>query len=172
MKPLRRRVSIGALSNSELLEHLEAAGIKINSIALEILTDENFRTQEQATTIEVVQKTVAELGLPNGGVLAQVIDAAEALGYGLCPLELGPHLRLAYIDQEEGSVGFEATQHQAPPGSITIVDQRPREDESEYRGFYLRRIEGTLWLRGYNSWSGHVWQPRDMLVFTLARNAA
>ena len=172
VKPTRLNVSIGGLAKADLLERIEVTGIKINSLALEIFSDENFRTQERASTIEVILKTVSELGLPHGGVLTQAIDAAEALGFGLCPMELAPHLRLAYLDQEEGAVGLETTEHRAPPGSITIVDQRPKEDESEYRGFYLRRIEGTLWLRGYKSWSGHVWQPQDMLAFTSARNAA
>ncbi len=170
--PFRGQVCIGGVSKADLLERIQAMGIKVNSIALEIFTDEDFRTQERESTIEVIGTTVGELGLTDGGVLGQAIDAAEALGYGLCPLELGPHLRLAYLDQEEGSVGFAATQHQAPPGSITIIDQRPNEDKSEYRGFYLRRIEGNLWLRGYKSWSGHVWQPQDMLVFTATHNAA
>jgi len=172
MNPSRLKVNIGGLSAFDLLERMEAIGIKLNSLALEMLKDEHFRTEESVSTVEVVPLSVRELGLPHGGTLAQAIDAAESLGYQLCPRELGPHLRLAYTDQGEGSIGFDATQHQAPPGSITVVDQRPNEHESEYRGFYLRRIEGTLWLRGYKSWSGHVWQPQDMLVFTTARNAA
>jgi len=171
-KPCRRQVSIGGLSKTELIERLATAGIEMNSIALAMLEDDSFRMQEQPATFEVELRTLNELGLPDGGTLAQAIDAATALGFGLCPRELGPYLRLAYMDQEEGSVGYEATRHQAPPGSITVVDQRPKEDESEYQGLYLRRIEGKLWLRGYRSWSGHLWQPQDTLVFTTARSAA
>ena len=173
MKPYRHQVSIGGLLIAQLLERIESGGIKMNSLAIEMLTDKNhFRAREDATTIEVVLTTVEELGLPNGGLLSQAIDAAESLGYQLCPPDLGPYLRLSILEQQEGYDGFEVTQHQAPPGSITAVHQRPKDDESEYRGFYLRRISGALWLRGYKSWCGHVWQPQDMLVFTAARNAA
>ena len=172
MNPFRRKISMGGFSKAELLDRMEATGTQLNLLALEMFSEESFRTQGPVCTIEVVLKTVGELGLPNGGVLSKAIDSAAALGFGLCPLELAPYLRMAWVDQEEGAIGFESTQYRAPPGSITVVDRRPKDDESEYRGFYLRRIEGTLWLRGYKSWSGHVWQPQDMLVFTSASNSA
>jgi hypothetical protein len=38
-------------------------------------------------------------------------------------------------------------------------------------GFYLRRVDGVPWLRGYRCWSGHVWAPEDVLVFTQACSA-
>lgn len=172
MTQIRRKVSIGGLSKHELLERLASAGVEINSIGLQLFAQESFRTLEVPVVVEAVQITVAELGLPDGGVFAQVIRAAEERALALCPLELGPHLRLALLDQAEGAQGFERRQHTAPPGAITVVSQPLPEDGEEFRGFYLRRIEGTLWLRGYKSWSGHLWQPEDILLFTSARNAS
>jgi len=40
------------------------------------------------------------------------------------------------------------------------------QDDETPKGFYLRRIEGVLWLRGYRSWPGHIWSPQDMFVFS------
>ena len=37
--------------------------------------------------------------------------------------------------------------------------------EETPRGFYLRNINGTLWLRGYWSDDEHVWAPGDLFVF-------
>ena len=172
MTQIRRKVSIGGLSKSALLDRLASTGVEINSIGLQLFADESFRTLELPTIVESVQTTVAELGLPHGGVFAQVIKAAQERDLALCQLELGPHLRLALLDQVEGAQGFEKTQHKAPPGAITVMSQPISEHGGEVRGFYLRRIEGTLWLRGYKSWSGHVWDPEDMLLFTSAPNAA
>ena len=172
MTMLEQEITVGGLSGLELLARLETSGILLNEIARQILIDENFKACAQTSRIRVVFKSLSELGLPNGGFLSEAIDAAEALGYNLCSIDLGPHLRLAYRHQDEGSIGFEPSKHQAPPRSITVVDQRPDKNQSEYRGFYLRRIDGRLWLRGYKSWSGHVWQPDDMLAFTVARHAA
>jgi hypothetical protein len=39
------------------------------------------------------------------------------------------------------------------------------EDDEFPKGFYLRRIDGVLWLRGYRSGPAHVWSPDDRLVF-------
>ena len=172
MRTREEEITVGGLSGLELLARLEDSGIQVNEIARQILIDERFKCCAQTSRIKVVFRSLCELGLPNGGVLGEAIDAAEALGYRLCPLELGPHLRLAYRNQGEGSIGFAPSKHQAPPQSITVVDQRPDKDQSEYRGFYLRRIDGKLWLRGYKSWSGHVWQANDILAFTVAHNAA
>ena len=172
MTQIRRKVSIGGLSKPELLERLASSGVEINSIGLQLFAHDGFKTLEQPTVVESVQIPVAELGLPHGGVFAQVSRAAEELDLALCPMELGPHLRLALLDQAEGAQGFERTQNKAPPGAITVISHPLSDDGTEFQGFYLRRIEGTLWLRGYKSWSGHLWQPEDILLFTSARNAA
>jgi hypothetical protein len=84
----------------------------------------------------------------------------------LCPLELGPHLRLQFTDQPEGSLGQPVSQNCAPPGSLTVASAPLAQDDETPKGFYLRRIEGVLWLRGYRSWPGHIWSPQDMFVFS------
>jgi hypothetical protein len=64
-----------------------------------------------------------------------------------------------------------ATRHRAPAGSITIASS-PLDDRDETpKGFYLRRVDGTLWLRGYRSSPAHVWDPEDVFVFSRARSA-
>ena len=100
--------------------------------------------------------------------MTDICAAARQHGLAVCPLELGPHLRLALLDQEEGALGRAQTEHRAPPGSLTVVSHPLSDDDETPKGFYLRRIEGELWLRGYRSWAGHIWQPEDVLVFASA----
>ena len=172
MTQIRRTLSIGGLSKPELLARLASAGVQINPIGIQLFAHDSFRTLESPTGVESVQTTVAELGLTHGGVFAQVVSAAEKHGLALCPLELGPHLRLTLLDQAEGAHGYKTTRHRAPPGAITVLSRPFSEGGDELQGFYLRRIEGTLWLRGYRSWSGHLWQPEDNFLFISERNAA
>ena len=80
-------------------------------------------------------------------------------------MELGPYLRLQYLDQPEGFFGQPLTRHRAPPGSVTIASESPVEDDDFPKGFYLHCIKGVLWLRGYRSDAQHVWDPDDHLVF-------
>jgi hypothetical protein len=47
------------------------------------------------------------------------------------------------------------------------VASRPLDESEETpKGFYLRRNDGVLWLRGYWSHAGHLWSPEDLLVFS------
>jgi hypothetical protein len=103
-----------------------------------------------------------------GATTAEIYARAETLGLALCPLELGPHLRLLYRDQPEGYWGQPIRQHQAPSGSITVASQPLAEDDEFPKGFYLRRIQGVLWLRGYRSGPDHVWQGEDHFIFRQA----
>jgi hypothetical protein len=159
---------MGGETKGSLLKRLTAAQVQINPAGLQLFSDDRFCTSMQPQVVIVHVVSVASLGLSLGGVMAQIVGAAEARGLSMCPLELAPHLRLQLLDQSEGAVGSPPTRNRAPPGSITVVSPPLSSDDDVPKGFYLRRIEGTLWLRGYTSWAGHVWQPEDMLAFSSA----
>jgi len=161
-----RVVHAGGVTKSELLARLADAQIQLNQAAHELFADVRFTTSATAYVLETIESSVAELGLPCGGTLAQVVEQASAAGLSVCPLELGPHLRLQLTDQAEGSVGFPPSRHRAPPGSITVASAALADDERTPRGFYVRRIEGVLWLRGYRSGADHVWSPEDIFLFS------
>ncbi len=161
-------VCIGGIDKARLLEALSANGIQLNPLALELFDDPRFTVGSASIQIQIVGATVAGLGLADGGTYDEIVRAASQRGLAECPIELGPHLRLVYMDQPEGSAGQPATQNKAPPGSVTIASPPLDAEESTPKGFYLRRINGTLWLRGYRSWPGHVWSPGDVFVFQRA----
>jgi hypothetical protein len=86
-------------------------------------------------------------------------------------MELGPHLRAQFLDQPDSADGTPLTHGRAPPGSITVASS-PLDDRDETaKGFYLRRVDTVLWLRGYWSWPGHIWNPEDVLVFSRGTGA-
>ena len=160
-----RTVRSGGADKAELLARLEAAGVLLNEAARTLFADPRFTTSAEAGPVHVVAASVADLGLPEGSTFATLVERAVAQGLSLCPLELGPHLRLQLLDQPEGAIGQPVTKHRAPPGSLTLASAPIAEDEETPAGFYLRRIEGVPWLRGYRSWPGHRWCPEDILVF-------
>lgn len=134
-----------------------------------LFEDDRFLTLGHSQVVEIAVRSVAELGFAQGATYGQLAARALESGLAECPLELGPHLRMQYRDQPEGSAGQPATQHRAPPGAITVASPALDEQEETPKGFYLRRIDGVLWLRGYWSWPGHVCSPEDLLVFAVAR---
>ncbi|MFO0962668.1 MAG: hypothetical protein U0625_07135 [Phycisphaerales bacterium] len=163
--PVWRTLRIGGIAKSELLQRLESQGVQLNDAARELFADDRFTVAGAPSVVSTVERSVADLGFPNGATMPQLCEAARGLGFHLCPLELAPHLRLQWLDQPEGQGGQPPTQHRAPPGSVTVVSAPISEDDRVPKGFYLRRIEGVLWLRGYRSDAAHVWSPEDRLLF-------
>jgi len=164
-QPVRRVIHVGGRSGRELLEDLERAAVEINEFGLMLLTSAAFKASENRYPLVTVELTVRNLGFPQGAMISAICKMAENVGLSLCPVELGPHLRLQYLDQPEGSLGQPSSEHRAPPGSITIASEALEEGDDFPKGFYLRRIKGALWLRGYRSDSEHIWDPEDHLIF-------
>jgi hypothetical protein len=167
-----RILRVGGVVKSDLLGELLKQGVQLNPLAFQLFSDNDFETSVEQRTLAVVQVSVAELGLSRGGTFKEIAARALSRGYSLCPLELGPHLRLAYADQAEGFLGQPPSQKCAPPGSVTVASQPISEDDDAPNGFYLRVIEGLPWLRGYRSSPGHVWAPIDVFAFVESNSAA
>ena len=160
-----RTVDVGGLTKADLLQQLQTNAVSMNESAQRLFTSELFTTSDTRYLVTTVELTVRDLGFAQGATVAKIYERAGALGLCLCPLELGPHLRLQYLDQPEGYWGMPSRQHQAPSGSITVASENLSEDDDFPKGFYLRCIKGVLWLRGYRSGPEHVWEPDDLFIF-------
>jgi len=75
---------------------------------------------------------------------------------------LAPYYRLQYKDQLEEK---ENQTNKAPKGSITIISTPLCADETFPKGFYLRCMNGVLWLRGYTSSDDYIFNPGDRIAF-------
>ncbi len=164
---ITRTVIVGGLTKSELLQELQRTSISMNESAERLFASDLFTTSATRYCVTTIERAVRDLGFPQGATIAEIYTRAGALGLGVCPVELGPHLRLQYLDQPEGYWGQPVRQHQAPSGSITIASEALTDDDEFPKGFYLRRIKGVLWLRGYRSGPEHVWEPDDYFLFRL-----
>lgn len=166
---IKRTVEVGGLTKTQLFQKLQQNSIMMNELGEKLLTDDQFTTSDTKYSLQTVELTVGELGFPDGATTGQIFKRASELDLELCPLELGPHLRLVYLDQPEGYSGNPIQRHRAPVGSITIASEILTEDEDFPNGFYLRRIDGVLWLRGYRADHLHVWNPDDHFIFSQTK---
>ncbi|MDF2038353.1 helicase [Cytobacillus oceanisediminis] len=162
---ITRTVEVGGLAKSQLLQKLQQYSILMNEYGERLFADDRFTTSDRVSSLKTVELTVMNLGFHDGATTEQLFKRARSLGLELCPHELGPHLRLKYLDQPEGFSGNTTKQQQAPTGSITIASEILTEDDDFPKGFYLRRINGVLWLRGYIADHLHVWNPEDRFIF-------
>jgi len=160
-----RVVYVGGSSKQELLTQLAAAGVELNKAATILFSSDQFTTLSTRQRLLTVELTVRHFGFTQGATWLELWEKAVAHGLALPPLELGPHLRLQYLDQPEGYWGYPVTTHRAPPGSIAVASAPLSPDDKFPKGFYLRRIKGKLWLRGYWTSADNLWDPDDHLVF-------
>ncbi len=164
-KPNFRKIEFGGLRKTELLAKLKNSSILLNEYANIILSSNLFTTSKTKQIVSVIEISINDLGFSDGANLAEVRNRARALGLLECPIELGPYFRLQYLDQVEYK---EISKNKAPKGSLTIISKPLLDSDDFPKGFYLRRINEKLWLRGYICDMEHKWDPFDMLAFLVS----
>lgn len=159
---VNRSLEIGGIRKEELIEKLKKSSVSMNDYAQQLLTDPSFPISETAEKVATVELAVKNLGYPDGATTDIIYHKVKEIGLELCPLELAPHLRLTYLDQVEYQ---SSTRNRAPIGSVTVASQPLRDQDHFPKGFYLRKINEVLWLRGYLADGMHIWSPEDRFVF-------
>lgn len=160
-----RTVSVGGFTKTELLHELQRNSILMNPYAERLFASDFLTMTQTQYRVKTVELAVGNLGFSQAVTIPEIYERAGEVGLGLCPLELGPYLRLHYLEQPEGYLGKPSRENQAPYGSITVASEKFTDDEDFPKGFYLRRINGVLWLRGYRSNIDQLWESDVHFVF-------
>ncbi|MER2295758.1 MAG: hypothetical protein ABS913_10645 [Desemzia incerta] len=160
-----RTIEAGGLSKADLIDKLQEKNVFLNDLGKQLLLDERMSVSKEVYLLKTIELTVGDLGFIEGAVLPDIYARSIENGLSLCPVETGPYLRLAYLDQPEGYTGKPVYERQAPYGSITIASEKIDKEEDFPQGFYIRKIEGNLWLRGYVADDLHIWNPNDRFLF-------
>lgn len=154
-----REVRVGGATKDELRRRLDEHSVSLNDYARRLFADSDFTTSDEARDVRVALVSLPEIDLPDGGRFDEILARATMLGLEPCPLEVAPHLRLSYLDQPEGPY-------------LTVASLKLRPGPETPNGFYLRRLEDGLWLRGYESGPENIY-PAGFTDFAfLLRGAA
>jgi hypothetical protein len=110
--PIWKKITIGTFAESIALRNeLDVTGCNVGGQASEILARPTFTLGSHKTDVDLVAVSPAQLGFTSDTVtLAAVYARARQLGFELAAAEVGPQLRLQYIDQPMGEfliVGME-----------------------------------------------------------------
>ncbi len=159
-----KRIKYGGTSKEDLLKRLIAENIHMNEYAKTLWSSDIFVTSPSEQVADIIELSVQNLGFTNGAAFEEIFTRIRELNLNLCPLEIGPHLRLIFMDQKEEA---ETGKNKAPKGSITIFSKIERQEEDFPRGFYLRKIDGKLWLRGYVCPIDYIWAPDSRIALQL-----
>ena len=133
----------------ELLpKKLEENGVFVNRYAEVFFAHPRFSTEEAESGVIAIV-SLRELGLENGGVLAEIRRKMTETGLRPCAANAGVFLRFAWKDQTQSSNSVLSGTHEAPDQAVMVFSEPLEADDAFPKGLYLRCVDGRLWLRGY-----------------------
>jgi len=99
-----KRITLGSYSNSLTLRNaMDAIGCHVGGLAAEILARPAFIVSSTRKEVALVTVSAAALGFETDTVtLVAIYERARRLGLGIAAAEIGPQLRLQYLDQPMG----------------------------------------------------------------------
>jgi hypothetical protein len=102
--PVWKRITLGSYSNSLTLRNaMDAIGCHVGGLAAEILARPAFIVSSTKKEVALVTVSAAALGFETDTVtLVAIYERARRLGLGIAAAEIGPQLRLQYLDQPMG----------------------------------------------------------------------
>ena len=148
-----KTVKLGACKNAgEYREALAKAGCRIGDWANEILGRPEFTVSPQLADLDLVILSAGDLGFKSNTHYSDIFARAAEMGFGPCPAETGPALRLPYRDQ--------------PRDEWLRIAMEPITDAGGYRFiFAVAQDYIGLWLSGVDGDPGFVWETGDRFVF-------
>jgi len=131
---------------------LKDAGCKIGDWGNDILGQRTFTVSTEKTEVDLVAVTVAGLGFTGGATRKDIYERAQELGLSLCPAEVGPQLRLQYLDQ--------------PMDEWLVVGMEPIAVSDDYlHVFHVERDGAGRWLGGDFGYPDFFWGGGYRFVF-------
>ncbi|MCS3503326.1 hypothetical protein M2189_007158 [Bradyrhizobium japonicum] len=102
--PTWKTIAVGTFGNSVALRNaLDVVGCNIGGLAAEVLARPAFTVSSSKMDVALVAVSAVDLGFKTGSVpLAVIYARARQLGFELAAAEVGPQLRLQYLDQPVG----------------------------------------------------------------------
>jgi len=127
-------------------------GCKISTWASHIIRRFEFIVTPKPTEINLAVVSVADLGFAGGATRAEIYARAQELGYSLCPPEVGPQLRLQYLNQ--------------PKREWLVIGMEPiTRTGSDLRLFHVGHDDFDPWLDCNNGCPNLRWDSSDRWVF-------
>lgn len=140
------------------MSRLSSRGVHAETLLEDAVFDERA-----IPAIVVTERTVADVGLPYGVTLPQILEGAQQQGLLLCPADTGPYLRMA-LSEQATSLASVTSSGRAPTGALTVAAETLSDDDDYPKGFYHRVVDGQAWLRGYRCDDEHPWSADDQFV--------
>lgn len=136
-------------SGDDLFRELNLGGFLITDGAADIL--EKTQLAMTRTQISTVKVSLWQLGLSADSTAYTIHDRAAQCGFDTVPAEVGPQLRLQYVDQ--------------PPGEYLLVGMDPISLDGYPSIFAISHDCGRCLLDADCGYRGHFWSITSRWVF-------
>lgn len=145
--PTFKTIKLGTQKDAKAIRKaITNTGGRISNWADDMMSKKKFTVAKKETEVELVVASVAELGFKDGAKYSDICERAKSLGLNLCPAEVGPQLRLQYLDQPKGEwlcIAMEPITDSV--GGLNVFNV-----EHDHDGLWLHRYGG----RPYVFWFG------------------
>ncbi len=155
-------LTYGGLSKLQLITRLKEFNIKLNGYAETLFNSTLFKVSDQRVTVTLTELSLDELGFTTGTTLQEIFKVAASYALFPCSVDVAPFLRLDYA--QNNSHGLTKT-GRTPADAVVIASQILEQDHSFPKGFYLRKIDGELWLRAYICDDVHKFAASEIFIF-------
>ncbi len=151
------RLGTGLKTADDFRTALKKAGMKVSDWGNEILGNPTFTTSETEVELDLVILSVAHLGFKGGAAGQHIVAMALEQGIELCPAEVGPQLRLQYLDQ--------------PKDDAFLIAMEPISDSDGLLSIFSieRGDSGRLGLLVNNGNPSCFWSGSQKFVFVRSR---
>ena len=153
-----KTISLGTFEDVQGLQAaILDAGFRIGDWARDVLDKPHFHLEKKKKEVDLVKVSAGDFGFDKGLPRADLYNKATTLGLEMCPLEVGPQLRIQYKNQPK----LESLQIGMDP-EIDSVGHK-----SEFR--VVHGADGYLWLVGDHKHPNDHWGAKEYFVFVKPR---
>ncbi|MCX5774388.1 MAG: hypothetical protein NTX05_07265 [Fusobacteria bacterium] len=151
--------------NKEWIKIFERERILLNEYALQLLNSTHCNVANEREVESLIVLSVKSLGFQKGATLSKMIERGKKRGLKPCSLTVALSFRVIF-DEEQSET--EMTSGKAPTGSITVISASSSDTPEFPKGFYLRKIHGEKWLRGFSCSDDYEFNLEDRVAFCVA----
>ena len=146
-----KSIKIGAKNGQELAGEIKSNGMIIGEWTKDVL-NQKFPVGIKEQRINLVAVSVEDLGFRRGARRDEIYSRAKALGFELCPSEVGPQLRLQHLDQ--------------PLYEWLVIGMRPiTSSDGGFGIFLVGHGHRGIYLIGYYGDEDYFWDKDSRFVF-------
>jgi hypothetical protein len=146
------KIGTGIPNGKGFCSELEQRDFRIGDWTRDMLNQKAFTVAPEEAEVDLVVMSVADLGFKDSTRYDQICARAIERGLELCPAEVGPQLRLQYLDQPRGEW-------------LIVAMEAIRVSDGGLRAFSVEHDEDGRWLGSFYGDPGYCWFPVYRFVF-------